>query len=115
MRIEFDDYQVERVFHDLGALKKVLGQDKARSLKKRLDQLEASANFYIYLSTRLGRPHALSGNLKGCYGITLSGNLRLVVKPDAKGLDSGSLQECEAVIIKGVVDYHGQQNEWVIP
>jgi HTH-type transcriptional regulator/antitoxin HigA len=51
----------------------------------------------------------LKGNLKGYYGISVSGNIRLIVKPDVKRLDPASLRECDTVIIKGVVNYHGQK------
>ena len=54
-------------------------------------------------------------DFKGCYGINISGNIRLIVKPDVEILDPASLKKCDSVIIKGVMDYHGQKHEWLIP
>jgi hypothetical protein len=77
--------------------------------------LKAADNFSIYLSTGLGKPHFLFGNLKGYCGINILSNIRLIVKPDAKSLNPTDLRECDTVIIKGVMDYHDKKNEWLIP
>ncbi len=106
---------VEKYFSNFALMSTKLGKDLTRTIKKRCDQLEAAANFSIYLSTGLGKPHSLSGNLKGCYGISISGNIRLIVRPDAESLDPASLTKCDSVIIEGVMDYHGQKQEWLIP
>ncbi len=114
MIIEYENKTVENIFNNADLLRKKLGS-MARTAKKRLDQLTAADNFSIYLETRLGNPHSLSGNLKGSYGVTLSGNLRLIVKPDAKSLDPKDLKDCDTVIIRGVRDYHEKKNKWLIP
>ncbi len=106
---------VEEYFSDFKLMKKKIGVDLTRGVKKRYDQLKAAANFSIYLSTGLGKSHSLVGNLKGCYGINISGNIRLIVKPNVENLDPVSLKKCDLVIIKGVMDYHGQKHEWLIP
>ncbi|NLM20145.1 MAG: type II toxin-antitoxin system YoeB family toxin [Peptococcaceae bacterium] len=95
-------------------MKRKIGKDLTRSIKKRFDQLKAAANFDIFLTTGLGKPHPLKGNLKGYYGISVSGNTRLIVKPDVERLDPDSLKKCDSVIIKGVVNYHGYKQEWLI-
>ena len=107
--------RVERYFSDFDLMRKKIGKDLAVTVKKRYDQLRAANNFSVYLMTGLGKPHLLVGNLKGCYGISVSGNIRLVVKPDVESLDAASLKECDSVIIKGVMDYHGQTQKWLIP
>ncbi len=96
-------------------MKKEIGDDRARATKKRLDQLKAALNFSSYLTTGLGKPHPLYENLKGYYGVTITGNMRLIVKPDAESLEPEALKECKTVVIKGVMDYHGRKNEWLIP
>lgn len=53
--------------------------------------------------------------IKGCYGVSITGNIRLIVKPDVGGVDPATLMKCDSVIIKGVVDYHGKKQEWLIP
>lgn len=115
MLIEYEDEAVEKVFTDFILMRRKVGNDITKATKKRLDQIKASINFNIYLSTGLGKPHPLYENLKGYYGISITGNLRLIVKPDAKSLDPEDLKECDTVIIKGVMDYHGRKNEWLIP
>jgi len=81
-------------------------------LQKRKDLTE---NFTIYLKTGLGKPHSLVGDLNGWYGIAISGNIRLIVKPDMEESDDASFEKCDSVIIRGLVDYHGRKNEWLIP
>ncbi|MDY6827041.1 MAG: hypothetical protein SVV67_07695 [Bacillota bacterium] len=113
--MEYKSESVRIIFNDLAMMKKEIGKDRARATKTRIDQLEASDNFSIYLTTGLGKPHPLSENLKGYYGITITGNIRLIVNPDVESLDPEALKECDTVIIKGVMDYHGRKNKWIIP
>ena len=115
MELKYRKPAVERYFHDFGLLKRKIGSELAIAVKRRCDQLRAATNFRIYLSTQLGKPHPLRENLKGCYGISISGNIRLVVKPDVETLDPDSLEHCDTITIEGVVDYHGHKLEWLIP
>lgn len=115
MKFKYENRSVEEYFSDFDSMKKKIGKDLTRNTKKRYDQLKAAANFGIYLSAGLGKPHPLVSNLKGYYGINISGNIRLIVKPDVESLDPASLKKCDSVIIKGVMDYHGQKREWLIP
>ncbi len=115
MRFKYEDPTVEEYFGDFELMKKKIGTDLARKTKKRWTELEAADNFAIYLKTRLGKPHPLVGDLKGWYSITISRNIRLIVKPDTEAMDDASLEKCDLVIIRGLVDYHGQKKEWLIP
>lgn len=115
MKLKYEKPSVEKYFSDFALMNKKIGKDLIRTTKKRYDQLKAAANFSIYLSTGLGKPHPLYENLKGCYGISITGNVRLVVRPDVESLDPASLKKCDSVIIEGVMDYHGQKDEWLIP
>lgn len=115
MEIEYSNVTVEKYFKDFNLMKKDKGADLAKATKKRYDQLKAAENFNIYLTTGLGKPHPLYGNLKGRYGINVTGNIRLVIKPHAESLDPISLKECKTIIIEGMMDYHGQKIEWIIP
>jgi len=107
--------KVKRYFENFELMGKEKGTDLSRAVKKRYDQLKASINFGIYLKVGLGRPHPLYGNLKGCYGISVTGNIRLIVRPKVDSLDPDSLIQSDTVIIEGVMDYHGKKNEWIIP
>ena len=115
MELKFDYAEVEKYFSDIELMKEKIGKNLARGIKKRCDQLQAASNFSDFLITGLGKPHSLTGNLRGGYGISVSGNIRLVVIPEAESLDPGCLKKCDTVIVKGVVDYHGQKHEWLIP
>lgn len=114
MKINYEK-PLKKYFINFALMNKKLGKDLTRMIKKRYDQLKAAPNFSIYLSTGLGKPHSLHENLKGCYGISITGNVRLVVKPDVESLDPDALKRCDSVIIEGVMNYHGEKNEWLIP
>ena len=115
VELKCENQAVAKYFSDFKLMKRQIGEDLARNTKKRCDQLKAASDFSIYLSTGLGKPHALGGDLKGCYGISISPSIRLIVKPIVESIDPTSLRKCDAVIIRGVVDYHGQKYEWLIP
>ena len=104
MLIEYENDLVKEVFNNFDLMNKKIGNEKTKTVKKRLDQLKASSNFSIYLMTGLGKPHPLFENLKGYYGISITGNVRLVVKPDSINLEPEELKKCETIIIKGVMD-----------
>ena len=115
MLIEYENDTIEDIFSDFDLMKKKIGDEWTRTVKLRLDQLKASSNFSNYLTNGLGKPHPLFENLKGYYGIGITVNVRLVVKPDSINLDPKELKNCETVVIKGVMDYHGKKINWYIP
>ncbi len=115
MYIDFESEKIKKCFLDMDRLSKQIGKERAKMMKKRIDQLKASINFVQYLQTGLGKPHLLEGSLKGYYGISITGNIRLVIRPDAENNEHETLKFCDTVIIKGVLDYHGGKNEWIIP
>ena len=72
-------------------------------------------NFNMYLTKiGLGKPHPLLGDLDKCYAIHITKNYRMVVEPLETELDMESLKKCKILNIKGVLDYHGGKNEWII-
>ncbi len=115
MLIEYESESVRKIFNDYELMKKKIGNDRTRAIKKRIDQLKASVNFGIYLTTGLGKPHPLYKNLKGYYGVSITGNVRLIIKPNEESTEPEVLKQCDMVIIKGVMDYHGNKNKWLIP
>ena len=115
MRFKYENATVKEYFEDFELMKKKTGIEVAKNTKKRCNELKAAENFAIYLKTGLGKPHSLVGDLNGWYGIAISGNIRLIVKPDMEESDDASFEKCDSVIIRGLVDYHGRKNEWLIP
>lgn len=115
MNFKYEKSSVEKYFEDFNLLNKEKGKILTRAVKKRYDQLKATDNFSMYLKTGLGKPHPLYENLKGSYGISITGNIRLIVRPDVESLDANSLKECDTLIIEEGMDYHGKKHEWIIP
>ena len=123
MQVTYEDKSVKELFEDLcqvqlskGLMKKQIGNELTRSVKKRFDQLKAAPNFFVYLSTGLGKPHLLT-EMEGCYAVHITANWRLVVQPIAESTAPEALKQCDTIQIKGVVDYHGKgsKNNWIIP
>ncbi len=100
---------------DYKDLRKKIGLEFTRTTKKRIAQIKSSSNFYIYLQTGLGKPERLSGADSDKFSIHISGNVRLIVRPLTEGYDKEDLMKCESIFIEGVVDYHGDKNNWLIP
>lgn len=116
MHFEYENVKVEKIIKDLKLLQKKVGLEIGKSLKKRMNQLEATDNFNEYLTKiALGKPHPLTGSLDKCYSVSISANYRLVIEPLVENLDMESLKDCKILIIKGVLDYHDGKNEWIIP
>lgn len=115
MRIECDNARIAKYFEDFEYMRKKCGSEITKTIKKMHNILTAAGNFSMYLKMGLGKPHRLNSNLDKMYGITITGNIRLIVEPAADDLTEECLAKCDTVIIKGVADYHGKKCEWIIP
>lgn len=117
MHFTYDDKRLENAVerNNYGWIAKKIGFEMAKSVKKRIIQIKAANNFAIYLKTGLGTPHPLEGDLNGYYGISITANFRLIIKPITDSYDFNSLAECETVLLKGVTDYHGGKYKWILP
>ena len=92
-------------------MKKKLPADWVRTIKKHVDRLKAANSFGDYLKLNLGHPEPLKGNGIGKYSVRISGNVRLIIKPDET---NGALMICEVIEMEGIVDYHGGKENWYI-
>lgn len=115
MEITYDNSRVERLFSDFNKMKKKTDAVFTKLVKRRFDQLLAFDTFADCLRARFGNPHALSGDKKGCYGINVTANKRLIVCPVSEDLSLESLKKCKKIVIKGVEDYHGSKTTSYIP
>lgn len=116
MQFEYQDEKVQKILCDAKILQRKVGLEIGKKVKLRLNQLESADNFNEYLTKiALGKPHPLEGKLDKCYGISITANYRLIVEPLVKELNLESLKNCKVLKVKGVLDYHGGKNEWIIP
>ena len=70
------------------------------------------AEFGDFLKLGLGHPELLIGNNAGKYSLHVTGNVRLILKPNDTG---DTVMICEEVVMEGVVDYHGGKTTRYIP
>ena len=110
VKIEYTNERVKQYFENYNNMQRKCGFEITKSIKKLMNSLVAANDFKIYLTTNLGKPHLLHGDLKEFYAINITGNFRLIVKP----VSNNSTDNCTGIIIKGVMDYHGEKYEWII-
>lgn len=116
IEIKYDSNKVKKLFDDnhKKMISKV-GFDLTKSIKKRISQIKASSSFYAFLQMGIGKPERMSGVDDNMYSIHVTANYRLIVQPITRGFDKDNLQKCDSIYVKGVVDYHGDKKNWIIP
>ncbi len=107
--------KVEKIINDNDKLIKKVGLELAKKIRLRINQMKAAPNFKAYLDYGIGKPHPLTGDLNDLFGVSLTQNVRLVIEPLIEKRDNESLAVCKNINIKGVMDYHGDKKEWLIP
>ena len=112
MRITYANKKVEQYFEDYELMKKKIPAEWVRTIKKRMEHLKAADTFGDYLKLNLGHPEPLKGKDAGKYSVRITGNVRLIIKPDIK---NDAVMICEVIKVEGVVDYHGAKESWYIP
>lgn len=112
LKITYANTKVEKYFTDFNKLKRTLPADWVRTIKKHLDRLTAAQTFGDFLALGLGKPEQLTGYKQIRYSLRVSGNVRLIVEPNAT---QDTVMICEEIEIEGVSDYHGDKENWYIP
>lgn len=116
MDIEYANNKIERVMTDAKLLVKKVGAPNAKTIIKRLNQLSAFSNIAELMRSGIDNPHPLNNNLYGNIGWSITGNLRFVLDiglaKNEKYSEVAYLKE--KITIKGVTDYHGGKDEWII-
>ena len=110
MEINYKSRTLERNCTDPRFLKKTYNQI-AKRLNQRIKQLEAADNLGVMATLPGARCHELKGNLAGCLAVNVSGNWRLIFRPEHDpipqkpdgGLDWSSVTR---ITILKVEDYH---------
>ena len=122
--ITYENQKVKELFEDLNdirnsknLMKKAIGTEITRAVKKRYNQIIAFDNFYELIQSYSGKIESLAGNKDGEYSLWLTANYILIIAPNTKTYNTETLKRCDTCIIKGVVDYHGKgsKNNWLIP
>jgi len=114
IEVSYENTRVEQSFIDYAKMGVKIGVNETKTVKLRINQLHAATSFYEYLKLNLGKPHSLSGDLSDCYGVSITGNIRLIIKPLCDKRTPEVLRACTKCKVKGVVKYHERKNEWLI-
>jgi proteic killer suppression protein/toxin YoeB len=112
--VSYANSKVEQYFTDFDRMKRKIGSNETKTIKLRMNQISASISFLDYLSLRLGSPHALRANLSDHYGVTITGNIRLIIRPLCDDRKPETLKNCTNIEVKGVLKYHEGKEEWLI-
>ena len=105
MQIRFKTKEIKELFEDFAKMKKIIGDKRTRLIKKQFDRIRAARNMGEFFKLGLGKPHRLSGNYDGCYGVHVDANFRLIIRPLLEGNQEVSV--CEIVRVEKMEDYHG--------
>ncbi len=74
------------------------GNEMARKIHLRIDQLEAADSVQELILNRIGRCHGLTGDRQGQYAMDLAQPYRLIFKEVESGI--------QIVMVMEIVDYH---------
>lgn len=112
MDIEFDTQKLERLCNDDTKLKRELGFEQAKRVRRRLDDLHAAETLAVMMTLPQARCHELKGDRKGQFSVDIKHPYRLIFvpanKPVPKLPDGGiDISKVTAVRIVGMEDTHG--------
>lgn len=99
MKVEYSDAKLEKKCTRAKEMTKSFDHVVCKSLQKRLAELKSAITVENVLEGP-GVWHWLHGSDVGCLAGRLSGNWRIIVRPDSA---SGA---CEVVVVEGIEDYH---------
>lgn len=103
MKISYKTNKFEKICSNFSKTQKEYGEQIAKKLHQRIDELKASKTFGDALKIRSLRLHELKGNYKGKYGADLTGNYRLILIPVGDDIE---IEKIEEVNLEEIVDYH---------
>jgi plasmid maintenance system killer protein len=111
MKVSFKTKKLKKICDDEGKMVAVYGQNSAKKLGNRLNELEVANSLADVFKVPSARCHELSGNLKGVLSVDLAHPFRLLFKPDHEPVPTkpdGGLDRTQvtAVIIIEVEDTH---------
>jgi len=110
MDISFTSDKLRRQFSDEKSLKRAYG-DRAKRLQLRLDLLRSVTCLNDVVPVPPPRRHELTGERRGHFAVDVTGNWRLIFRPNHKPIPvasdgSSDLKAITAIVIVAVEDYH---------
>lgn len=108
MEISYASENVATALQDERVLKRKIKSEWIGTLKRRIAELESAPCFGAYLRLKLGKPHPVYELGPYAHGVSITGNVRLIVQPVADSPEA--VPEATSCIVKGVADYHGKSS-----
>lgn len=110
MNITFKNRKLQKILTDPGEIKKAYGS-MAKRVSQRMDQLQAAPNLATIQSLPALECHLLTGDRKGEWAVSISGNYRLIFEIDHNPLptkDDGGIDSIRITDIRilETTDYH---------
>lgn len=98
IEIEYSSNKMKRVCTDAAYAVKQYGREMALKIHQRIDQISSAVSVEMLVQYKVGRCHALKGNLKGKYAMDLGEPYRLIFQ---------KIDNCTVKVeILEIVDYH---------
>jgi len=110
VKISFKSRKLEKQLTVARELKKTYGS-MAKKVNQRMKELEAADNLEVFMTIPAARCHKLKGDREGEYAVSISGNYRLIFRPDHDPVPRKGDQSIDAIRvtdiqIMGTEDYH---------
>ena len=104
MRISYSTSRLEKILTNERLIKRHYTKQHIR-LRNRISELRAAVSLADIPSDPPPRRHKLTGSLKGCWGIDISRNFRIIIKPQGS-YDEHDLNTITDCLIIDIEDYH---------
>jgi proteic killer suppression protein len=110
VKIAFKDRKLQKILTNEGEIKKAYGP-MAKRVSQRMDQLQAAPNLASILSFPALECHVLTGDRKGEWAISISGNYRLIFAIDHDPIPEKEDGSYDSILITDIriletTDYH---------
>lgn len=110
MEVLFQNESCASYFMDAQLMKKKLDAKIVKAIYKRFFELQSFESSADLIVSGLDHPHYLTGNYKGLLAWSIDKKYRLILSFSEYTKEDRT----QKAIIKGVVDYHGNKDKWII-
>lgn len=98
MQVTYKNKQLRKICENATEARKLYGQNMARKINQRINEMIAADSVDMMIKCRIGRCHLLAGDMKGQYAVDLEHPYRLIFEKVKN--------EIKIVKILEIVDYH---------